>query len=89
MNLLAQREARTAPLSSPFLNRRRAVKDKVSATTPKGKKKKIAPTTDEVTYELAVRHVKLASWRAKHRAKSLMEVARNDLRSSGKSDLGG
>jgi hypothetical protein len=54
MNLLAQREARTAPLSSPFLNRRRAVKDKVSATAPKGKKKKIAPTTDELTYDLAV-----------------------------------
>ena len=53
MNLLAQREARTAPLSSPFLNRRRAVEEKKSATIPNGKKKKIAPTTEELTYVLA------------------------------------
>ena len=53
MNLLAQREARTAPLSSPFLNRRRAVEEKKSATIPNGKNKKIAPTTEELTYVLA------------------------------------
>lgn len=54
MNLLAQSEARTAPLSSPFLNRRRAVEEKISATIPKGKKKKIAPTTEELAYVLEV-----------------------------------
>ena len=53
MNLRAQREAPAAPLSSPLSSRRRAVKAKTTATTPNGKKKKIAPTKDDVICVLA------------------------------------
>lgn len=40
MNLLAQREARTAPLSSPFLNRRLAVKGQSERNDTEGQKEK-------------------------------------------------